>query len=231
MDPIPWLAPAPDYRFPPLSRARDEHGGLLAAGGDLSVGRLLAAYARGIYPWYGADDPILWWSPDPRMVLRVADFHLSHSLARRMRTAGFELRVNSAFADVLCRCAEPRPGQDGTWIVPEMQAAYGDLHRAGFAHSVETWRDGVLVGGLYGVAIGRMFFGESMFTRISDASKAALAHLVGRLRAADMPLIDCQQQTAHLASLGARPVARREFAARLADLIPPALPRCAAFDR
>ena len=120
MDPIPWLAPAPDYRFPPLSRARDEHGGLLAAGGDLSVGRLLAAYARGIYPWYGADDPILWWSPDPRMVLRVADFHLSHSLARRMRTAGFELRMNSAFADVLCRCAEPRPGQDGTWIVPEM---------------------------------------------------------------------------------------------------------------
>jgi leucyl/phenylalanyl-tRNA---protein transferase len=206
--------------FPPIERANDEVGGLLAYGADLSPERLLDAYSRGIFPWYSQGDPILWWSPDPRMVLRVDDFHVSRSLARRRRSAGFQIRVNTAFAQVIAHCsATPREGQDGTWITPEMMAAYRRLHALGFAHSVETWRDGMLVGGLYGIAIDRMFFGESMFAHESDASKVALAHLVDMLRVVGMPRIDCQQQTAHLASLGARPEPRAAFAAQLRELI------------
>jgi leucyl/phenylalanyl-tRNA---protein transferase len=206
--------------FPPLERANDEVGGLLAYGADLSAERLLDAYSRGIFPWYSHGDPILWWSPDPRMVLEVERFHVSRSLARRRRSAGLEIRVNTAFAQVIAACsATPRDGQDGTWITAEMIAAYTRLHALGFAHSVETWRDGALVGGLYGIAIDRMFFGESMFAHESDASKIALAHLVDMLRVAGMPRIDCQQQTAHLASLGARPEPRVAFAAQLRVLI------------
>jgi leucyl/phenylalanyl-tRNA--protein transferase len=206
--------------FPPVEQADDEIGGLLAYGGDLLPERLLDAYSRGIFPWYSQGDPILWWSPDPRMVLTVSDFHVSHSLARRRRTGGFEVRVDTAFERVIAACATvPRGGQNGTWITPEMLDAYVRLHTLGYAHSVETWRDGALVGGLYGIGIDRMFFGESMFARESDASKVALAHLIDMMRAADMPRIDCQQQTRHLASLGARPEPRASFTAHLRELI------------
>jgi leucyl/phenylalanyl-tRNA---protein transferase len=218
VQPIPHLRR--NTPFPALDSANDDVGGLLAFGADLSPGRLLDAYSRGIFPWYSRDEPILWWSPDPRMVLDVDAFHVSHSLARRRRTAGFELRTNTAFERVITTCAQqPRAGQAGTWIMPEMIAAYVRLHALGFAHSIETWRDGVLVGGLYGVAIDHMFFGESMFAHESDASKVALAHLIDQLKAAEMPCIDCQQQTKHLASLGAKPESRAQFAARLRMLI------------
>jgi leucyl/phenylalanyl-tRNA---protein transferase len=217
MSRIAWLRASDP--FPPLERARDDLGGLLAVGGDLTPQRLLSAYSLGIFPWYGEEDPILWWSPDPRMILRMDAFHVSRSLSRRMRTAGFELRTNTVFERVMRACAEPRPDQAGTWIREDMIEAYTRLHAMGYAHSVETWHDGELVGGLYGVAIDRMFFGESMFARVADASKVALAHLVGLMIKAGMPLIDCQQQTPHLASLGAAPIPRTAFAAQLRELI------------
>lgn len=210
---IPWLVGhAP---FPPLEAALREPNGLLAVGGDLSLERLLEAYRHGIYPWFSPGEPILWWSPDPRMVLLPDEFKISRSLARRLKRPDYEIRVDSAFAEVMRACAEPRDGQAGTWITPEMQAAYGRLHAAGHAHSVETWQGGRLVAGLYGVALGRAFFGESMFTRITDGSKLALAHLVLQLKRWDFGLIDCQMVTRHLASLGARPIARAEFRAQL----------------
>ncbi|MBS0319278.1 MAG: leucyl/phenylalanyl-tRNA--protein transferase [Proteobacteria bacterium] len=205
--------------FPPLARALAEPNGLLAFGGDLSVPRLVDAYRRGIFPWYSEGQPILWWSPDPRMVLDPARFAPSRSLRRRIAAGTFEIRVDTAFDDVVAGCAAPRPGAGGTWIIPAMRRAYGALHRAGHAHSVEAWRAGELVGGLYGVALDRMFFGESMFARETDASKVALAHLCATCVARGIALIDCQQETAHLASLGAAPMPRREFAARLAELI------------
>ena len=214
---IPWLESP--TAFPDTRRARREPNGLLCAGGDLEPATIIAAYSRGIFPWFSDDQPILWWSPDPRMVLHTAEFHVSHSLARRMRNGGFEIRVNTMFERVMRECAAPRIDQPGTWIQPDMIEAYLQLHALGFAHSVETWRDGLLVGGLYGVAIDRMFFGESMFARASDASKVALAHLIAAMRAASMPLIDCQQQTLHLASLGARPICRPEFANHLRELV------------
>jgi leucyl/phenylalanyl-tRNA--protein transferase len=214
---IPWLHA--DDPFPPLKTALDDPNGLLAASEDLSPERLLAAYTYGIFPWYSAGQPVLWWSPDPRMVLPTAEFKVSRSLRRAMQSGKFEIRVDTAFDTVMRACAEPRADQDGTWITDAICAAYGALHRRGYAHSVESWGDGELVGGLYGVAIGRMFFGESMFARETDASKVALAHLVHQLRAWDFPLIDCQQQTAHLASLGARPIPRSEFAKALAHLV------------
>lgn len=214
---IPWLAR--DDPFPPLSAALDEPNGLLAAGGTLEPARLIDAYRRGIFPWSSDGQPVLWWSPDPRMVLHTAEFSVSRSLRKRLRARTFEVRVDTAFDDVMAACAEPRAGQGGTWITPDMRTGYGALHRQGYAHSVEAWRDGRLVGGLYGVALGRVFFGESMFTRETDASKVALAHLVARLRALDVPLIDCQQETGHLASFGARPIPRRRFAAHLAQLV------------
>ena len=214
---IPWLSAGDS--FPPLDTALDDPNGLLAASEGLSWQRLLAAYSHGIFPWYSAGQPVLWWSPDPRMVLFTDEFKLSRSLRKTVASGRFELRVDSAFDDVMQGCASPREGQDGTWITSAVRRGYGDLFERGFAHSVESWRDGELVGGLYGVAIGRMFFGESMFALEADASKVALAHLVRQLRQWQFPMIDCQQQTAHLASLGARPIARVEFAASLSRLV------------
>lgn len=205
--------------FPPVEEALRQPNGLLAIGGDLSPERLLAAYARGIFPWFDADQPILWWSPDPRMVLYPEELKISRSLSRRLRRDDYQVRFNTAFGAVIAACAATmRPGQDGTWITDTMIAAYTRLHAAGYAHSVETWIDGQLAGGLYGVAIGRMFYGESMFHRVSDASKIAFVHLVRHLRAQGFGLIDCQMETTHLASLGARPIARRVFLQQLAAL-------------
>ena len=205
--------------FPPVETALKDPNGLLAMGGDLSQARLLDAYRRGIYPWFNPGEPILWWSPDPRMVLVPAEIRVTRSLAKRVRNGGFELRVDTAFVDVMRACAAPRAGAAGTWISPAMIAAYERLHRAGYAHSVESWRDGELVGGLYGVAIGRAFYGESMFSRAPDASKVALVRLARQLHAWEFGLIDCQMETAHLASLGARTLARAAFTARLAELV------------
>lgn len=215
---IPWLTI--NAGFPPLAQALREPNGLLAAGGDLSPGRLLQAYRLGIFPWYSPGQPVLWWSPDPRMVLFPAELHISRSLARRLRKTDYEIRYDSAFRQVVVHCAStPRPGQDGTWITPEMVEAYCRLHRMGYAHSVETWIDGALVGGIYGVAIGRMFYGESMFHHVTDASKLAFVHLVRQLEHAGIGMLDCQMRTAHLASFGAREISRDEFAQRLSELV------------
>ena len=214
---IPWLGDA--LVFPPVERALREPNGLLAAGGDLSPARLLDGYRNGIFPWYADGEPILWWSPDPRMVLEPAGFAISRSLRKTLRNRRYEIRFDSAFDEVMRACAAPRAGQPGTWITDAMRAAYGELHRLGYAHSVETWMDDALAGGLYGVALGGVFFGESMFTRRTDASKIALAALVSKLLADGYGLIDCQMHTAHLESLGARPVARREFIRQLGELI------------
>jgi len=205
--------------FPPVESALRDPNGLLAMGGDLSVERLLDAYRLGIFPWFNPGEPILWWSPDPRMVLVPQEIRVTRSLAKRIRNGGFELRVDTAFADVMRACSAPRDGALGTWISPAMVAAYTRLFDAGYAHSVETWHDGVLVGGLYGVAIGRMFYGESMFSRMPDASKAALVHLARQLQQWNFGLIDCQMETPHLASLGARTMPRTVFTARLAELV------------
>ena len=219
---IPWLTAEPI--FPPVANAlteKDGANGLLAAGGDLSPQRLLTAYRLGIFPWYGEDDPLLWWSPDPRMVLSPNSLKISHSLRKTLRNADYEIRLDSAFAQVIQACASaPREGQNGTWIRPEMQNAYIELHRLGYAHSVETWCDGMLVGGLYGIAIGRAFFGESMFSDATDASKIALAHLCALLQQRDFGIIDCQMETTHLASLGAKPISRADFIRRLDELCP-----------
>ncbi len=197
-----------------------EAPGLLAAGGRVTPQRLEEAYSRGIFPWFSPGDPPLWWAPDPRMVLPVAEFKLAHSLRKTLRrfvrTPGCELRIDSDFRAVMAACAStPREGQDGTWIVDEILDAYTAWHRLGRAHSVETWIDGRLVGGLYGVGIGRMFFGESMFAHRTDASKIALCALVAFCRAHGIGLIDCQQHTRHLASFGARQIARSDFEAHL----------------
>lgn len=214
---IPWLDTHDD--FPPLEHALPEPNGLLCAGADLSPQRLLLAYRRGIFPWFSPGEPILWWSPDPRMTLVPSALNISRSLRRRLRQDDHEVRFDSDFDNVILACATaPRNGQNGTWITPEMQAAYRRLHALGYAHSVETWIDGELVGGLYGIAIGRMFYGESMFSLATDASKIALAHLARYLTANNFGLIDCQMSTAHLASLGAREMPRREFIARVETL-------------
>jgi leucyl/phenylalanyl-tRNA--protein transferase len=214
---LTWLGPTDP--FPPVERALKNPNGLLAAGGDLSSARLLAAYRRGIFPWYSGDEPILWWSPDPRMVLYVAELKVSRSLAKSVRNKGFEVRVDSAFGAVLEGCAGPRADGAGTWLGEEMRAAYARLHRDGHAHSFETWRDGELVGGLYGVAVGRMFFGESMFARATDASKVALVALARELERRGWPLIDCQVRTPLLARLGAREIPRRAFLRELGALV------------
>jgi len=219
---LPWLDD--DSPFPATSEALgpgSDAPGLLALGGQLSPQRLAAAYRRGIFPWYSDHQPVLWWAPDPRMVLPVAEFKVSRSLRktllRFMRSPGCEVRIDSAFDRVIAACAGTlRDGQRGTWILPPLQQAYSAWHRAGAVHSVETWVDGRLVGGLYGVAIGRMFFGESMFSHASDASKIALAALVAFCRAHAFTLIDCQQNTEHLASLGAREISRTDFERHLA---------------
>jgi leucyl/phenylalanyl-tRNA--protein transferase len=213
---IPWLGPHDP--FPPVNRALREPNGLLAAGRTLSVPTLLEAYALGLFPWFNEDEPVLWWSPDPRMVLAPADLHVSSSLRRRLRKGGYEVRADTAFAAVMRACAAPRPGQPGTWITRRMIDAYVRLHEAGHAHSVETWVEGTLVGGLFGVAIGRAFFGESMFTTVTDASKIAFVHLVRQLERWGFGLIDCQMKTPHLASLGAREIPRAAFVAEIARL-------------
>lgn len=197
--------------FPPVNRALDEPNGLLAAGGGLGVSRLLDAYSRGIFPWFSDGDPILWWCPDPRMVLVPARIHVSKSLKRRLRRDDYDVSFDRAFSAVLQACAAPRRDDTGTWLVPSMMRAYTRLHEAGAAHSVEVWMDGELAGGLYGVALGRMFFGESMFTRRTDGSKIAIVTLAAQLAAWGYPLIDCQMRTAHLASLGAVEIPRRQF--------------------
>lgn len=214
---IPWLDASTD--FPPADRALREPNGLLAAGGDLSAPRLLDAYRHGIFPWFNADDPLLWWSPDPRMVLVPGEFRISHSLRKTLHRQPFEVRFDTAFESVMRACAAPRDGQAGSWIHDDMIAAYCALHALGYAHSVESWQGGQLVGGLYGVAIGRMFYGESMFSRVSDASKVALAHLARQLERWDFGLIDCQMNTPHLAALGAREIPRAAFLARVQELV------------
>lgn len=200
--------------FPPPERA--DPSGLLAVGGDLGPERLLLAYSRGIFPWYEEGLPILWHSPDPRMVLLAPELHVSRSLRRTLARGRFEVRLDTAFDEVVAACAEaPRAGQDGTWITGDMRAAYGELHRLGFAHSAESWLEGRLVGGLYGVSLGAAFFGESMFAREPDASKVAFVTLVRQIAAWGIPLVDCQVHTTHLASLGAYEVSRPRFLAAL----------------
>lgn len=209
---LPWLDPGAP--FPPTTTALADPNGLLAAGADLSVDTLLRAYAAGIFPWYSTGEPVLWWSPAPRAVLWPRHLRISRSLNKVLRQQRFEVRINSCFADVIAACAQaPRVGQRGTWITREMQAAYVRLHHAGHAHSVECFAEGRLVGGLYGVRIGAMFFGESMFSRQDNASKVALVHLC---RQPGIRLIDCQQATTHLVSLGAMPMSRARFERALA---------------
>ena len=205
--------------FPPVDEALDEPDGLLAAGADLSVPRLIDAYAHGIFPWFNAGDPILWWSPDPRTVLVPRDFHVSHSLRKRLRQPDIKVTTDTIFARVLRECAAPRDGESGTWLIPSMQTAYMTLHRLGLAHSIEVWSDDVLAGGLYGVSLGRIFFGESMFSRQRDGSKIALAYLTAQLDRWDFPLIDCQLATDHLRSLGAQSISRDAFVREVDRLV------------
>jgi len=214
---IPWLTE--NTPFPPVESALQTPNGLLAAGGYLSASRLLEAYRQGIFPWFNPGEPVLWWSPDPRMVLVPGEFKISRSLAKVLRSIAYEVRCDTAFEQVMRACAAPRGGQHGTWIHEDVIASYCKLHEMGHAHSVETWIGGNLAGGLYGVSIGRMFYGESMFSNASNASKIALAHLARQLERWQFGMIDCQMNTPHLASLGAREIPRNEFIARLRELI------------
>lgn len=206
--------------FPPLQAALSDPNGLIAVGGDLSIERLLTAYRQGIFPWYNEDEPILWWSPNPRMVLYPDELKISQSLSKTLKQQKFEIRFNTAFRDVITACSQvPRPQQPGTWISPSMIDAYCRLHEAGYAISAEAWLDGQLAGGCYGVKIDRMFFGESMFHHVTDASKVAFVHLVQKLKAAHVGLIDCQMKTAHLTRFGAREIPRENFAQVLRELV------------
>lgn len=206
---------ASEFHFPPVEHASDE--GLLAIGGDLRPGRLLAAYRRGIFPWYNEGQPILWWSPNPRAILLPPELRVSHSLRKTVRSRKFRVTIDTRFADVIRACAGPRRrhAHAGTWITDAMYDAYVDLHRLGYAHSFEAWQDDALVGGLYGVALGGVFFGESMFSHATDASKVALVHSVRQLQRWGYALIDCQLPSAHLERLGARAIPRTEYIARL----------------
>ncbi|WP_263142001.1 leucyl/phenylalanyl-tRNA--protein transferase [Pseudomonas sp. RIT-PI-AD] len=199
------------YEFPPLEQAMRQPNGLLAAGGDLSAERLYRAYRHGCFPWFEAGQPILWWSPDPRTVLFPQELHISRSLGKCLRQARYRVTFDQAFPRVIAACAAPRTYADGTWITPEMQSAYIELHRRDLAHSVEVWREQELVGGLYGLAIGQLYFGESMFSRADNASKVGFVTLVEHLQAWGFVLIDCQMPTGHLISLGARSISRGEF--------------------
>jgi leucyl/phenylalanyl-tRNA--protein transferase len=205
------IFPPPDYADP---------SGLLAVGGDLSTERLLEAYRLGIFPWYSDDQPILWWSPDPRFVLHLEEFHVSRSLRRKLNQGTFQVTADRAFDEVIAGCAAvPRPGQNGTWITAEMREAYNELHGLGYAHSVETWFEGNLVGGIYGVSLGKAFFGESMFHRKTNASKVALAALVEKLKSWDFHFLDAQMTTEHMMSLGAREISRRLFLKQLGSAL------------
>lgn len=215
---LTWLQ-RDDLSFPPLEKAMHEPNGLLAAGGDLSPERLLAAYRHGCFPWYQDGQPVLWWSPDPRTVLYPEELHVSRSLRKKLRRGTFNITFDRAFRDVIEGCAGPRSYTDGTWITTPMQNAYVKLHQLGIAHSVEVWQDEQLVGGLYGLAMGRLFFGESMFSHTTDASKAGFVTLVERLRDWGFKMIDCQMPTQHLASFGARAIARQAFAETLAKYL------------
>ena len=219
---IPWLKPSdPVEAFPPVTRALEDPDGLLCAGGDLDPARILAAYRRGIFPWYAEGQPILWWSPDPRMVLIPDELRISRSLRKSLRNRGYRVTFDQAFDEVVSQCADSGARAfEGTWISPEMHAAYVDLHRLGHAHSVEVWLGDRLVGGLYGLELGRVFFGESMFSAETDASKVALFHQVAAVRDRGVELIDCQVASNHLFSLGARLMPRAEFVARLERAIP-----------
>lgn len=209
---ITWLSPDdPPDRFPSHDAALRDPPGLLAAGGDLTIERLLAAYQRGIFPWYSPGQPVLWWSPDPREVILPQEFHISRSLQRARRVRGFEWRADGDFEAVVTSCAAPRSRSPGTWITAEMKAAYCALHQRGFAHSYEIWRGQRLIGGVYGVRLGCVYFGESMFSGEADASKAALAGLAERCGELGIELIDCQLPSAHLRSLGSRPMPRTQF--------------------
>lgn len=206
--------------FPPLADALQSPNGLIAIGGDLSVPRLLAAYQQGIFPWFSDGEPIMWWSPDPRMVLYPHELKITRSLAKTLRNSRFEVRFNTDFRAVISACSNTqRADQPGTWITPEIIDAYCALHTAGYAISAETWLDGELVGGCYGVKIGQMFYGESMFHKVTDASKVAFVSLVQKLAASGVGLIDCQMKTSHLASLGAKEISRDDFIRQLSVLI------------
>ena len=221
---IPWLGDKP--AFPPLEQALAEPNGLLAAGGSLAPEWLLLAYRNGIFPWFSPGEPILWWSPDPRLVLLPERLHISRTLRRTLRRQPFEVRLDTAFAAVMQACAAPRGPGLGTWITPEMRSAYQRMHELGHAHSVECWRDGRLVGGLYGMALGKVFFGESMFCRETDASKVALAHLARLLAERRYGMIDCQMTTSHLLSMGAEEISRADFCRALAHWTPLGPPPC-----
>lgn len=215
---LPWLNTVQD--LPPVAQALSEPPGLLAVGGSLSAEWLITAYTKGVFPWFNRDQPILWWSPDPRMVLFPEELHISHSLKRVLLKRRYEIRLDTAFEQVMEGCSQPRAGQAGTWISPQMISAYTQLHHLGVAHSVETWINDELAGGLYGVALGRVFYGESMFTRVPDASKIAFVHLVRQLQRWHFRVIDCQMNTAHLARFGAREIARQDFIQLLAEGVP-----------
>lgn len=210
MTSVVWLPPD-TTDFPPVSQALQDPNGLLAAGGDLSSARLLSAYRQGIFPWFDDDQPILWWSPDPRCVLYPEQLHVSRSLAKAMRRLDYEITFDTAFSEVITACSAPRSYETETWITDDMQAAYIELHKQGQAHSVELWVNGELTGGLYGIAMGALFFGESMFSRASNASKIAFAHFVEQLKNWGYYLIDCQVDSEHLTSLGASTIPRSEF--------------------
>lgn len=217
---LPWLdSTRPEQPFPPLDRALTEPNGLLALGGDLSSTRLLNAYRHGVFPWYSEHEPILWWSPDPRCVFRPNSLHISGSLRKTLKRKDYSVTLDQAFEAVIQACAEPRTDQGGTWLTPEMISAYTRLHHEGWAHSVEIWRDGELIGGIYGVALGAAFFGESMFSRGNNGSKLAMVWLARQLAAWGFTLLDGQVGSAHLYSLGATNLPRKTFAATLAQAL------------
>jgi leucyl/phenylalanyl-tRNA--protein transferase len=204
--------------FPPLEQALKHPDGLLAVGGDLTSNRIITAYRLGIFPWYNDDEPILWWTPSQRMILFPEHLKVSRSLRKSIRKGKFTVTIDQNFRKVIKECAAPRCHQDGTWITNDMQEAYSQLHEYGFAHSVESWYEGHLVGGLYGIALGKVFFGESMFSRMTDASKIAFVHFVSQLQRWDYQLIDCQVQSKHLQSLGAEEIPRQQYRALLDHL-------------
>lgn len=204
-----------DQAFPHVSQALTEPDGLLAVGGCLSTQRIINAYSQGIFPWYSNDDPILWWSPDPRLIIYPEKLHLSRSLQKTLRRQTFQVTFDTAFTQVIKACATPRPDDAGTWLLPEMQQAYIRLHKEGYAHSIEAWHQDKLVGGLYGIAVGQVFFGESMFYHKTDASKVAFVTLIQRLSDWGYQLVDCQVHTQHLVSLGAEEISRTHFSSLL----------------